>query len=364
MSNKDIVEPLLGRSPSSSPNGPSSDTMESPSKPQKPPVWETYLTFFFLVFSFTVGCFVNGFLWIACIDHLDLCYLSGRQMLRYLENFQREARSMSQAKIVAKFLQPPSDVPVVVVSYSVSVSQGLYRVQKIFVNHRSLYNKVRQHGLAVVMIHPHHPLSGLPSWEFQEILREQRLKQEQAWKPFVGFCLIAMILHYVICTWVWAQWIPVRYWWPLVVLSPLYHILVVVWLRQRQFHRFRNAFLSGTFAGPPDSWSLYVEVQPVFGDSGGPSGPSSQDDTAPDSRQTTTESVLVSEALFAVVGRRTYQSMAEVVPDVWSYVREHNLQESEDKLVISLDDKLSAVFGDRDSIDMFEMIELLKAHVD
>jgi chromatin remodeling complex protein RSC6 len=63
------------------------------------------------------------------------------------------------------------------------------------------------------------------------------------------------------------------------------------------------------------------------------SSESSQDDTAPGSRQTTMESVLVSEALFEVVGRRTYQSMAEVIHDVWSYVREHNLQESEDKLV-------------------------------
>jgi hypothetical protein len=241
-------------------------TLESPPKPPKPPTWETFLTFFFMVVCFTVGCCVNGFLWVACIDHLDLVYLSGNQMISYLENFQHKATSVSQAQIVAKFLQPPTDTPIVVVSYSVFVSEGAYRVQKIFVNNASLYALVHQNGSTVVRTHPRYPLSGLPSWEFQEIRREQRSLQRRAWKSFLVVTLCACLVHYVICTMVWAKWVSTTYVWLQFVLSPIYHMLTIIWLRQRQFRRFQHAFLSGTFAGPPESWSLYVEVQREFGD--------------------------------------------------------------------------------------------------
>jgi hypothetical protein len=198
---------------------------------------------------------------------LDFVYLSGNQMISYLENFQEEATTVSQAKIVAKFLQPPTDTPVVVVSYSVYVSQVAYRVQKIFVNNASLYALVHQHGSSVEMTHPRNPLSGLPSWEFQQILQEQQSLQKQAWKPFLlAVALTAFLLHYVICTFIWPRCVSTTHVWLQFVLSPVYHVLTIIWLRQRQFQRFRHAFLSGTLAGPPESWLLYVEVQQEFGD--------------------------------------------------------------------------------------------------
>jgi hypothetical protein len=244
--------------------------LNPPPKPEKPPDWETYLTFVMMVVSFTLGCFVNGFMWIACIDHLDMCYFSGLQMIRCLQKFQKEATCFSEAKIIAKFLQPPSDTPVVVISYSIKVPAAVYRVQKIFVNHRSLFALVHKNGSAVVMTHPEYPLSGLPAWEFQEILREQSQLRRKAFTPFLAFAMVASTIHYLLCTWLWAKWIPTKYWWSLVVCSPAYHTLTVLWVRQRQFHRFQDNFLSGTFAGPPESWSLYVEVQRVYGDSDRP----------------------------------------------------------------------------------------------
>ncbi|KAI2509829.1 hypothetical protein MHU86_4540 [Fragilaria crotonensis] len=243
--------------------------LNAPPKPEKPRKWEAYLTFVMMVVSFTFGCFLNGFMWIACIDHLDMCYFSGLHMIRCLEEFRKEATCFSEAKIIARFLQPPTDTPVVVISYSIEVPAAVYRVQKIFVNHRSLFALVHKNGSAVVMTHPEYPLSGLPAWEFQEILREQKQLRSKAFKPFIAFAMVASIIHYLLCTLLWARWIPAKYWWclPLVASSPVYHTLTVLWLRQRQFRRFRDSFLSGTFAGPPESWSLYVEVQRVYGDS-------------------------------------------------------------------------------------------------
>lgn len=257
----------LDQSPSVSLLNESSEVLEAPPKPEKPQAWETYLTFFLMVTSFTFGCCVNGFLWIACIDHLDMCYFSGLQMIRCLENFQKDAICLSDAKIIAKFLQPPTDVPVVVLSYCIEVTEAIYRIQKVFVNHRSLFDLVHANGSAVVMTHPEYPLSGLPSWEFQEILREQRQLRRKSFNSFLAFAIAACSIHFILCTWVWARWIPAAYWWLLVICSPVYHTLTVIWLRRRQFHRFKDNFLSGTFAGPPESWSLYVEVQRVFGES-------------------------------------------------------------------------------------------------
>jgi hypothetical protein len=257
----------IGKSSSKPLINESAGVLEAPPKPEKPRDWETYITFFFMVISFTFGCCVNGFMWIACIDHLDMYYLSGLQMIRCLEKFQKEATCFSDAKIIAKFLQPPTDVPVVVVSYRIEVPAAIYQVQKIFVNHRLLFDLVKKHGSAVVMTHPEYPLSGLPSWEFQEILREQRQLRRKSFKSFLAFFIVASIVHYITCTWVWARWMPAAYWWLLVVCSPVYHALTVICLRRRQFLRFKDNFLSGTFAGPPENWSLYVEVQQVYGDS-------------------------------------------------------------------------------------------------
>ena len=53
----------------------------------------------------------------------------------------------------------------------------------------------------------------------------------------------------------------------------------------------------------------------------------------------------------------------EVVSKLWAYIREHNLQDPQNKKVIKTDEALKAIFDGRDSVDMFEMNKYLKNHL-
>ncbi len=68
-----------------------------------------------------------------------------------------------------------------------------------------------------------------------------------------------------------------------------------------------------------------------------------------------------SKELGAVVGASKL-SRGEVVSKVWAYIREHNLQNPENKREILADAKLKAVFG-KDRVTMFEMNKHLAAHL-
>jgi len=53
----------------------------------------------------------------------------------------------------------------------------------------------------------------------------------------------------------------------------------------------------------------------------------------------------------------------EITRKVWDYIRDHNLQDPENKTFIKADDKLREIFGGKDRVNMFEMTKLVFNHV-
>jgi upstream activation factor subunit UAF30 len=68
-----------------------------------------------------------------------------------------------------------------------------------------------------------------------------------------------------------------------------------------------------------------------------------------------------SPELGAVVGNDKLPR-SQVISKVWEYIKEHNLQNPENKREIVADDKLKKVFG-KDKVTMFEMNKYISAHV-
>lgn len=68
-----------------------------------------------------------------------------------------------------------------------------------------------------------------------------------------------------------------------------------------------------------------------------------------------------SAALAAVIGPEAV-SRPEAVKKLWVYIKEHGLQNPQDKRQIVADDKLRAVFG-KGSAGMFEVAGLLGPHL-
>jgi upstream activation factor subunit UAF30 len=67
-------------------------------------------------------------------------------------------------------------------------------------------------------------------------------------------------------------------------------------------------------------------------------------------------------ALAAVVGGSPLPR-TEVTKKIWEYIREHNLQDPNDKRTIKADAKLKAIFDGKDSVTMFELTKLVNAHL-
>ena len=68
-----------------------------------------------------------------------------------------------------------------------------------------------------------------------------------------------------------------------------------------------------------------------------------------------------SKELAAVVGAQPL-SRGEVVSRVWEYIKQHNLQNPEDRREIVADEKLETVFGKK-KVTMFEMNKHLARHL-
>ena len=68
------------------------------------------------------------------------------------------------------------------------------------------------------------------------------------------------------------------------------------------------------------------------------------------------------EALAAVVGADPL-SRTELTQQVWEYIREHKLQDAQDRRRIWADDKLRAVFNGQDSAFMFELTKFVNRHL-
>ncbi len=68
-----------------------------------------------------------------------------------------------------------------------------------------------------------------------------------------------------------------------------------------------------------------------------------------------------SAELAAIVGDEPL-ARTEIVKRLWSYIREHDLQDPADKRVIVANEKLRAVFG-QDRVNMLAMMGLLSPHL-
>jgi chromatin remodeling complex protein RSC6 len=67
-------------------------------------------------------------------------------------------------------------------------------------------------------------------------------------------------------------------------------------------------------------------------------------------------------ALAAVVGKDPLPR-TEVTKRIWDYIREHKLQDPNDKRTIKADAKLKAIFDGKDSVSMFELTKLVNSHL-
>ena len=53
----------------------------------------------------------------------------------------------------------------------------------------------------------------------------------------------------------------------------------------------------------------------------------------------------------------------EITKKIWDYIREHNLQDPNNKRNIRADDKLKPVFDGKSEVSMFEMTKLVNGHI-
>jgi len=70
----------------------------------------------------------------------------------------------------------------------------------------------------------------------------------------------------------------------------------------------------------------------------------------------------VSAELAAVVGTGP-MPRSEVVKKLWAYIKSNNLQDPVKKRNINADAALKAVFGGKETVDMFEMTKLVSKHL-
>ena len=69
----------------------------------------------------------------------------------------------------------------------------------------------------------------------------------------------------------------------------------------------------------------------------------------------------LSPELEAIVGKGP-MSRPDITKQMWVYIKEHDLQNPNNKRNILADDKLKAVFG-KDEVTMFEMAKLIGPHL-
>jgi upstream activation factor subunit UAF30 len=67
-------------------------------------------------------------------------------------------------------------------------------------------------------------------------------------------------------------------------------------------------------------------------------------------------------ALAAIVGNEA-QPRSELTRRIWSYIKEHRLQDPSDRRMIRADDRLRPLFAGKPAISMFEMTRLMSRHV-
>ena len=68
------------------------------------------------------------------------------------------------------------------------------------------------------------------------------------------------------------------------------------------------------------------------------------------------------EKLAAVVGSSA-MPRTELTKKLWAYIKKHGLQDKKNKRMINSDASLKAVFGGKNSVNMFEMTKLVSKHL-
>jgi chromatin remodeling complex protein RSC6 len=68
------------------------------------------------------------------------------------------------------------------------------------------------------------------------------------------------------------------------------------------------------------------------------------------------------EKLAAIVGAESLPR-TEITKRIWDYIKEHGLQDTQNKQRINADDKLREVFDGKDQVTMFEMTKLISGHI-
>jgi len=53
----------------------------------------------------------------------------------------------------------------------------------------------------------------------------------------------------------------------------------------------------------------------------------------------------------------------QVVKKLWAYIKKHNLQDAKNRRNINPDQNLSAVFGSKKTVNMFQMTKLVSKHL-
>lgn len=69
-----------------------------------------------------------------------------------------------------------------------------------------------------------------------------------------------------------------------------------------------------------------------------------------------------SKLLGAVVGSKPLPR-TQVVKKLWVYIKKNKLQDPKNKRMINADAKLSAIFGGKKKVDMFQMTKLVSKHL-
>jgi len=69
-----------------------------------------------------------------------------------------------------------------------------------------------------------------------------------------------------------------------------------------------------------------------------------------------------SPALAEVVGSKPIPR-TEVTKKLWAYIKKHGLQDSTNRRMINADPPLTAVFGGKSSVSMFDMTKLVGKHL-
>jgi upstream activation factor subunit UAF30 len=67
-------------------------------------------------------------------------------------------------------------------------------------------------------------------------------------------------------------------------------------------------------------------------------------------------------ALAAIVGSAPLPR-TEITRRIWSYIREHQLQDAQNRRLIRADGNLKAVFNGQEAVNMFELTKLVNQHL-